>query len=152
MLARTPPAPDRGRPRLFVDRSFSIRGAGTVVTGTLTGGRIAKDDEVEILPAGVRGRVRSIQTHKRARDEAEPGSRVALNIGGIDRHQVARGDAVVRPRRWRATRTLDVWLRPVRGTARPISTRGAYTLYLGTAESDVQMRLMGASELERGGE
>src|SRR5439155_5429604 len=97
MLERTPESEDRGRPRLFADRSFSMKGAGTVITGTLTGGKLRVEEEIEILPSGVRARVRSIQTHKQRRDEATPGSRVALNLAGLDRHEVRRGDAIVRP-------------------------------------------------------
>jgi selenocysteine-specific elongation factor len=152
LLERTPPAPDRGRPRLFVDRSFSIKGAGTVVTGTLTGGRLRAGDEIEVLPAGVRGRIRSIQTHKRSRQDARPGSRAALNVAGIDRHEIARGDAIVAPGRWRATDTLDVWIRPVRALDHPIAARGAYKLYLGAAEVGVRLRLLDAGDLAPGGE
>src|SRR5690606_27197713 len=84
MLAQLPPPADYGRPRLWVDRVFSIRGAGTVVTGTLEGGRLRVDQEVEILPTGRRARIRGLQTHKRAVDEAVPGSRVAVNLVGVE--------------------------------------------------------------------
>jgi len=152
MLDATDPAPDRERPRLFVDRSFSIKGAGTVVTGTLTGGRIRLEDEVEILPSGARGRVRSIQTHKQRRSEAEPGSRVALNIAGIDRHEITRGDAVVKPGQWRQTEVLDVSIRPVRGLDHPLTSRGAYKLHLGSAEVDARVRFLDSDSLDVGRE
>ena len=142
MLDRTPESADRERPRLFVDRSFSIKGAGTVVTGTLTGGRLRVDDEIEILPRGGTGRIRSIQTHKRHRDEAQPGSRVALNIAGLDRSAIHRGDAVVRPGRWRPTSMLDVWMRPVRGIGHAVGSRGAYKLHVGSAEVDARLLLL----------
>jgi selenocysteine-specific elongation factor len=144
LLDRTPESADRDRPRLFVDRSFSIKGAGTVVTGTLAGGRLRVNDEVEILPGGGTGRIRSIQTHKRNRDEAQPGSRVALNIAGLDRSAIRRGDAVVRPGRWRPTAMLDVWMRPVRGIGHAVGTRGAYKLHVGSAEVDARLRLLDA--------
>ena len=152
MLDRTSPAPDLGRPRLYVDRSFSIKGAGTVVTGTLTGGRLGIDDEIAVLPQGSSGRVRSIQTHKRTRDEAEPGSRVALNIGGIDRHEIRRGDAIVRSRQWRTTSMLDASVRAIRGIDHTVGSRGAYKLHLGTAEVDARIRLLGAAEIKAGEE
>jgi selenocysteine-specific elongation factor len=152
LLGRIPPSPDRGRPRLWVDRAFSIKGSGTVVTGTLTGGSLGVDDEVEVLPAGARSRVRSIETHKRRRDSAEPGSRVALNLAGLERAAIARGDAIVRPGQWRATDLLDVWIRPVRDIDHAIAARGTYTLHLGSAEVDVRLRLLDIRAIEPGGE
>jgi len=152
LLERTPEASDRGRPRLFADRSFSMKGAGTVVTGTLTGGRLRVDDEVEILPAGTRARVRSIQTHKQRRDEATPGSRVALNLAGLDRHEVRRGDAIVHPGRWRATALIDVALKPVRVLDHAVTGRGAFKLYLGAAEVDARIRFIEPGSLGPRGE
>jgi selenocysteine-specific elongation factor len=151
-IDRTPQAPDRGRPRLFVDRSFTIKGAGTVVTGTLTGGRLALDNEVVVLPAGTRARIRSIQTHKSGRPEAVPTSRVALNLAGLERHQIRRGDAIVRAGQWRPTEAIDVRLRAVRSLAHPLTSRGAYKLHAGTAEVDARLRLIDAEELRAGGE
>jgi len=81
--------------RLHVDRSFTIRGAGTVVTGTLWSGTAARGDEVLILPAGTAARVRSVQVHDEPRERAEAGQRVALNLAGVARDEVARGDVVV---------------------------------------------------------
>ncbi len=152
MLDRTPPSPDLGRPRLFVDRSFSMKGAGTVVTGTLTGGPLRVDDEVEILPTGRRARVRSIQSHKQQRDGAEAGSRVALNLAGLDRAAVVRGDAIVRPGQWRATSILDVLVRPVRNLDNQISARGAFKLHIGSAETGVRIRFLEPDRLLPGGE
>ena len=152
MLDRIGPSPDRGRARLFVDRSFSIKGAGTVVTGTLTGGRLRTDDEIAILPGGGSGRIRSIQTHKRRRDEAEPGSRVALNLAGVERDEIARGDTIVKPGAWRPTTTLDVSLRAVRGLDHGVDARGAFKLHLGSAEVDARLRLLVTKELRAGEE
>ena len=152
VLEHTPEARDDDRPRMFIDRSFTMKGSGTVVTGTLTGGRIRVGDEVEVLPAGVRARVRSIQTHKVKRDEAVPGSRVALNLAGLDRHEIGRGDAIVRPGRWRPTDMLDVWMRPLRGIEHAVSSRGAFKLYLGSAEVDARVRFLEPEKLAPGGE
>ena len=81
-----------GALRLHVDRSFTIRGAGTVVTGTLWEGTAARGDEVTILPAGTPARIRSVQVHDEPRERAEAGQRVALNLAGVARDEVARGD------------------------------------------------------------
>ncbi|MFA5891301.1 MAG: selenocysteine-specific translation elongation factor [Actinomycetota bacterium] len=143
---------DAGRARVWVDRSFSIKGAGTVVTGTLTGGTLRVDDTVEVLPKGSRARIRGIQTHKAARAKASPVSRVALNLGGLDRHQIARGDAIVAPGRWRTTTTLDVRLRAVRALDHPLEARGAFKAHIGTAEVDARLAWFGIKALHAGEE
>src|SRR5690242_13325261 len=84
-----------GLARLHVDRAFTIRGAGTVVTGTLWSGRVARGDEVVLLPGGRRARVRGVQVHDQALDEAAAGQRVALNLTGVSVDEVRRGDVVV---------------------------------------------------------
>lgn len=147
MVASAPPPEDSGRPRIFLDRSFTIRGAGTVVTGTLAGGALAVGDEVEVHPAGVRARIRSLQTHQRPVQVARPVSRVAANLAGIPKTEVERGDALTRPGQWRSTDLLEGMVTPVRGLDRPVTSRGAYKLYLGSAERDVRLRLYGAAEL-----
>ncbi len=139
MLAGAAP-PDDGRVRLFVDRVFSITGAGTVVTGTLEGACLAVGDEVELQPVGGRARIRSLQTHKHKEDTACPVTRVAANLVGVDRDAVERGDALVHPGRWRPARTIDAVVRPVRGFD-AIPTRGAFKLHAGAAEADARIRL-----------
>jgi selenocysteine-specific elongation factor len=141
MVAGAPEPEDRGRPRLAVDRSFTIRGAGTVVTGTLTGGRLSVSDEVRIYPDGGIARVRSLQTHRRAVDVARPVSRVAANLAGLPRGEVERGDVLAGPGQWRPTSTLEVRLIPIRGLDHPLTGRGAYKLHAGSAERDARLRL-----------
>ena len=104
LARRTPASPDRGRPRLWIDRVFAARGSGTVVTGTLTDGAVEVDQHVVVEPAGQRARVRAIQTLGVPVDRIGPGNRVALNLAGVDRHELTRGDVVVTLGRWRATR------------------------------------------------
>ena len=146
------PAPEEGdRPRQFVDRVFSIAGAGTVVTGTLTGGRLATGDEVELFPSGVRARIRSLQTHKRRIDTARPVSRVAANLAGTERSRIERGDVLGRPGDWRPTDVIEARIRPVRGLSHPLSPRGAFTLHAGAAERSARIRLYGASSVSEDG-
>jgi selenocysteine-specific elongation factor len=152
MVAAAPSPEDRGRPRIDIDRSFTIRGAGTVVTGTLTGGTLTVGDEVVVHPDGVTARIRSLQTHRRPVEVAEPVSRVAANLAATSREEVVRGDVLARPGQWRPTSTIEVRLRPVRSLERPITSRGAFKLYAGSAERDARLRLYGAGELPRGGE
>src|SRR5919106_2264695 len=143
MVAEAPAPQDRGRPRIDIDRSFTIRGAGTVVTGTLTGGTLRVGNEVVVLPEGRTARIRSLQTHRRTVEVAEPVSRVAANLASTSREEVVRGDVLVRPGQWRPTSVVEARLRPVRSMDRPLSTRGAFKLYAGSAERDARLRLYG---------
>ena len=152
MIAAAPPPEDEARPRIHIDRSFTIRGAGTVVTGTLTGGPLAVGDEVRIYPSGPAARIRSLQTHKRAVRVARPVSRVAANLAGIPKHEVERGDVLSHAGRWRPTSVIEGKVLPVRGLEHPLTSRGAYKLYIGTAERDARLRLYGGSELRPGRE
>jgi selenocysteine-specific elongation factor len=140
LVASAPPPEQDGRPRQFVDRVFSIRGAGTVVTGTLTGGPLQVGDEIEVYPVGARARIRGLQTHKRTIGTARPVSRVATNLVGVEREQLERGDVVGVPRQWRPTAVFEARVTPVRGLEHPLSARGAYKLYAGSAERDARIR------------
>jgi selenocysteine-specific elongation factor len=142
LLAHVPEASDIGRPRLFVDRSFTIAGAGTVVTGTLAGGRLRVGDEIEIAPRGLRARIRSLQTHKQSVDEARPGSRVAANLVGLERSDIARGDALVRPGQWQITQTVAARLIAAPDMHHPLTARGAYELFLGTSDFRCRVKLL----------
>ncbi|MGZ8641980.1 MAG: selenocysteine-specific translation elongation factor [Actinomycetota bacterium] len=140
------------RARLHIDRVFTIKGAGTVVTGTLAGECIRVADEVELYPAGVRARIRSLQTHKQAEARACPVSRVAANLVGVERDRLGRGDVLAIPGTWRPTRVFEARLRPVRGLTRAVTARGAFKLHVGTAEVDARLRLYGTTKLEAGDE
>ncbi len=152
MLGAASPPESGGRPRQFIDRVFSIRGAGTVVTGTLTGGSLSVGDEAEVLPAGHRARIRGLQTHKHALQRADPVSRVAINLAGTTKEEIERGDVLTVPGQWRATRVVEVRLRPVRGLDHSLTPRGAYKLYAGSAEREARLRLYGSGELGPGQE
>ena len=102
-----------GPARLYVDRVFTLRGIGTVVTGTLWSGSIAAGDRLRAEPAGLDVRVRSVQVHDQEVDRAEAGRRVALNLPGVERHQLRRGDALVTPNAFARSYRLDVRLEPL---------------------------------------
>ncbi len=144
--------PERERTRLFVDRVFTITGAGTVVTGTLTGDCLSAGDDVELLPRGERARVRSLQTHKRKEERACPVARVAANLVGTGRAELERGDVLGVPGGWRPTSTFEAVVRPVRGLAGPLTARGAYKVYAGAAEVDARVRFLEPARLEPDGE
>jgi selenocysteine-specific elongation factor len=129
-----------GRIRQHIDRVFPIRGAGTVVTGTLTGGPLEVGQEVEIHPTGRRARIRGLQTHKRAIRIARPVSRVATNLVGVDREQLERGDVLSPPQQWRPTALFEARIRPIRGLDHSLTPRGAYKLYAGSAEREASIR------------
>jgi selenocysteine-specific elongation factor len=151
-LDRLPEPPDRGRPRLPVDRVFTMRGSGTVVTGTLSGGSLRADGEAELLPAGRRARVRGLQGHGRPLGEATPARRVAVNQAGVATDEVARGDVLVLPGQWAATRVADVRLRCLAGAPGPLRPRGAYLVYAGTAETAARLQPLDAAEVPPGGD
>jgi selenocysteine-specific elongation factor len=110
VVAGTPGAVDRDRPRLWIDRSFPMRGAGTVITGTLTGGPLSVGDELVVEPGNHRVRVRGLQSHYQTLDRAEPGCRLAVNLTGIAHHEAIRGQALVRPGQWHMTTVFDASL------------------------------------------
>lgn len=135
--------PDSSRPRLWIDRSFAVPGAGTVVTGSLTHGSLAVGDEVAIEPTGLAARIRGIQ---RAGDDAArigPGQRCALNLAGIERDEVGRGDAVVVRGTWWHTTVLDASLTTMQSLGHDVTSRGDWVLHVGTAEVRPRIRLRG---------
>jgi selenocysteine-specific elongation factor len=139
MLASAPLAADAGRPRLWVDRVFAAKGAGTVVTGTLAGGCLQLDAEVLVLPGRHRARLRKIESHHRELAEAAPGSRVALNLAGVEHTALHRGAALVLAGQWTQTQVVDVALAALPGAA---FGRGAYKAYAGSGEYDVRLRVL----------
>jgi selenocysteine-specific elongation factor len=137
VLEAAPEPADRGRPRLWVDRSFSVRGAGTVVTGTLAGGRLQVGDELDVLPGGERGRIRGLQALKSVVGEAPPGSRVAVNLSGLERTEVVRGDAVGLAGQWLAVSELDARIRALPG--HELGKRGSWHLHVGSGRRQARI-------------
>jgi selenocysteine-specific elongation factor len=140
-VLRTAPAPrDGGRPRVWVDRVFAAKGAGTVVTGTLTGGSLTRDQEMTIEPGRRPVRIRRIESHGEQLDRVLPGSRVALNLAGVDHAAVKRGMAIVSPDRWAVVDTVDVALRLLPGRSLP--RRGTVHAHVGSGEQLARLRLL----------
>ncbi|MBP8210388.1 MAG: selenocysteine-specific translation elongation factor [Ilumatobacteraceae bacterium] len=149
LVATTPAAIDRGRPRLWIDRVFAAKGSGTVITGTLTGGTVRTDDQLHA--GGHPVRVRSVQSHGDRHDSIGPGNRVALNLVGVDHTDLHRGDAVVTPAQWRPTRRFDAGLTVLASLAHVVSRRGAYAAYIGSGEFPVKLRVLGSESIRPGG-
>ncbi len=150
VLQETAPRPDLGRPRLPIDRVFSIAGYGTVVTGTLTDGRLKTGDEVQVLPSGKQGRIRGLQTHKQKEETAHPGSRTAVNISGLAVEEIARGEVVVTPNHYLATRRIDAFFRHLPDASTPLKQGTEVKFFTGTSEAITTLRLLGAESLKPG--
>ncbi len=149
MAMRIPGRPANGLLRLPVDRSFTMRGFGTVVTGTLTSGSLRKDQEVELIPGGSRARVRGIQVHGRTAEFAVAGQRTAVNLQGLDLAQVERGHVITLPGQFRATQLLDVRLNLLLG-AQPLKHLVKVRFHEGTSEILARVSLMGRDILQPG--
>lgn len=149
-LDQIPEPVDRGRPRVALDRVFSVRGSGTVVTGTLTGGTLSSDLEAVLLPVGRRVRIRALQSHGRPVASADPARRLAVNLAGVATDQVARGNVLALPQQWATTRTVDCRLRCLAGAPAPLRARGAYLLYAGAAETAARLQPLDAYEVRPG--
>ncbi|MCL4820320.1 MAG: selenocysteine-specific translation elongation factor [Vicinamibacteria bacterium] len=126
--------------RLPIDRVFTLHGFGTVVTGTLVSGALALGDEVEVLPAGRRARVRGLHVHGRSRDAVGAGNRAAVNLAGVEVADLARGDVICHPGRLRASSVLDVRLELLPG-ARQLADRARVRVHAASAEVLARVRL-----------
>ena len=152
LLQQKPTRLDLNRPRLPIDRVFSMSGFGTIVTGTLLDGQLALGDEVEVLPSGQKGRVRGLQTHKRKEERAIPGSRTAVNISGVDTDTIQRGEVVVHPGQYQATRRVDARVRLLKDVSSPLKHNSEVKVFVGASEAIASLRLLGTEELHPGEE
>ena len=135
--------------RLPIDRVFSMKGFGTVVTGTLISGTVRKEQELEVHPGGKRLRVRDVQVHGAAADEAIAGQRTALNLAGVETSELARGMMLTPPQMFRPTRRVSVSLDLLR-SAKPLRDRARVHFHVYTAETVAEVSLLGAKQLEPG--
>jgi selenocysteine-specific elongation factor len=138
---------DRNRPRLWIDRSFSSRGAGTVVTGTLIDGPLASNSELTIVRTRQRVRVREIQQHEKSTTQLAPGHRCALNLVGVSHSEVSRGDALVIEDQWLPSAMFDASLTIVPSLQHRVTRRGSYSIYIGSGEFMAKIRLIRTREL-----
>ncbi len=152
VLAGANAVASRGRARLPVDRVFAVSGFGTVVTGTLNGDVLEIGQEVEILPDGIRGRIRGLQTHGERVERAIPGSRVAVNVSGIDRDQVQRGDLLSIPDWVEPTPMLDARLRLTPTAPRSLVQNDPVDFFVGSSERSAYVTLLDAEEIQPGEE
>ena len=151
LLESTPARADRRRPRLPVDRVFTISGFGTVVTGTLVDGSLKVGEEVELQPSGRRVRVRGLQQHGHTVDVAQPGSRVAANLAGVEKDDLDRGEVLARPGTVLGVRRVDASVRVLRDSPRALRHGAQVLLHTGTSEVSGRAIVLGGDEIEPGG-
>jgi selenocysteine-specific elongation factor len=136
--------------RLPIDRVFTMKGFGTVITGTLHSGSISQDQEVEILPRSIKTRVRGIQSHGKAAQRAVAGQRTAVNLQGVEKDQLHRGDTIVTRGFFAPTRTIDASLSLLPSSTRLLKTGTRIRFYNTTQEAIGRITLLGTNELKPG--
>ncbi|HUJ18594.1 MAG TPA: selenocysteine-specific translation elongation factor, partial [Nitrospirota bacterium] len=146
------PKSSNGILRLPIDRVFTMKGFGTVITGTLLSGVISTEQEVEVLPRSIRTRVRGIQSHNQAVQRAVAGQRTAVNLQGVEKDQLSRGDTIVSAGFFQATRTLDAKLELLQQAPRGLKTGSRIRFYNTTQEALGRLTVLGSSELAPGQE
>jgi len=150
-LARAVPARSTDQtPRLPIDRVFTVRGFGTVVTGTLASGRLAVEDKVEVYPRGVASRVRGLQVHGRPVESAAAGQRTAVNLQGVERAAIERGDVVAAPGALVPTLLADATVELLADAPRPLKGRDRVRFHVGTQEVMARILLVDRQQLEPG--
>jgi selenocysteine-specific elongation factor len=149
-LRQAPGRFDRGRPRLSVDRAFTLTGFGTVVTGTLIDGSLRTGQEIELLPSGIRTRIRVLHVHGARVEEAPPGTRVAVNLAGIPLEQVHRGDLLAIPGQFTPGHRLDLRLHLLASAPASLRQNDPVDLFAGAAETGAYVSLLDREELAPG--
>lgn len=150
LLLSAEPRKDTGRPRLFIDRAFTITGSGTVVTGTLIDGSLSVGQDVEIVPSGLIARLRGLQTHKTKVETAVPGSRVAANLVGVATDQLQRGYVLTNPGWLSPTRRVDVRLTLLANLRYPLKHGAMVSFFVGAAEVLTKVHLLEKEEIAPG--
>ncbi|MBT4342250.1 MAG: selenocysteine-specific translation elongation factor [Chloroflexi bacterium] len=150
LISELPDHENTGNPRLPVDRSFTITGFGAVVTGTLADGSLKTGQEVEILPSGLKARIRSLQVHEESLDQVGPGTRLAVNLSGIDHADILRGDLLTSAGWLEPSTAFDATFRVVRDAPRPVRHNHKVTLFAGTREVPATIRVLEGTEITPG--
>jgi len=131
--------------RLPIDRAFSMKGFGSVVTGTLISGKITEGDELELLPSKVNVRVRGLQVHNKSVHEAHAGQRTAVNLAGVDTAQIERGMVLAPPNRLLPAQVIDVWIDVLPNASRAVRSRSRVRFHIGAAEVLGRVRVLETS-------
>lgn len=151
-LIGIPKRKDLGKPRLPVDRVFTLTGFGTVVTGTLLDGGFKIGDEIVCLPGGKTGRIRGLQNHHHKLQKIDPGFRAAVNIVNLNHQDVVRGDVIAHPGDYKPTNLLDAHFRLLEDSLYPVKHNLQVKLFIGASETTARLRLLGSQGLKPGEE
>ena len=151
LLAKERTRPNTGRPRLPIDRVFTVAGFGTVVTGTLIDGELRLGQELEVQPGALHTRVRGLQSHRKKLDTIPAGTRTAVNLGGLAVEDLRRGQVLTAPGSLKPTRAVDARLRLIRD-ARPVRHNAEVSFHTGAAETLGKLSLLDRDELRPGEE
>lgn len=150
MLVDCPPKKDIGKARLPIDRVFTLKGFGTIVTGTLIDGQLSLGQQIEILPAKKQARIRGIQNHKKKVETAYPGNRTALNLVGLDANEILRGDVLANPGEYNPSTRIDAKIEMLANASGKIKHNDRLKCFLGSAESMARIRVLGKNEINPG--
>ncbi|MGD9934033.1 MAG: selenocysteine-specific translation elongation factor [Dehalococcoidia bacterium] len=151
-LESRPTKRDLGRPRLPIDRAFTVQGFGTVVTGTLVDGALVVGQEVELQPGGRKARVRGLQRHRTKVQRLEPGTRAAVNISGVHAEDVTRGMVLAAPGVVAPVRAVDVRFRATRLLEHPLAHDAGVTFLSATSETEARIRFLETESVAAGEE
>jgi selenocysteine-specific elongation factor len=135
---------------LFIDRVFSLKGSGTVVTGTLEGGNLEAASSLIVARTGTAVRIREIQTHGSVVAVAQSGSRCAINLSGIDADELQRGDALVRENDWHMSNVFDARIKVLPALQHALTHRGSFTLHVGTRSQSATVRVLQTDTIDPG--
>ena len=152
LVAAASPRRDAGLPRLPIDRVFTMSGFGTVVTGTLVDGVIGVGDEMEVMPAGRKVRIRGLQRHNVKVESVGPGNRVAANLSGVEKNDLARGDVLAAPQSVQPSRRIDAKVRVLGSAPQPLRHGAQMLLHSGTAEVPARVIVLDGDSIAPGAE
>ncbi len=150
MIKKIQPQRDLGKPRIYIDRVFTIAGRGTVITGTLINGSFSLGEEVKILPKEETARIRELQSHKKKRERSEPGTRVALNLAGVEKTLVSRGDVVVKKDQGTTSTILNTLVDMISTQKFPLKHNSQVLFIIGTTEVLAKAILLDETQLKPG--
>jgi selenocysteine-specific elongation factor len=145
------PQKDIGKPRMYIDRVFTMAGRGTVVTGTLRDGSFQLGEEIEILPRKISARIRELQTHKKFQDRVMPGTRVAMNLAGVEKEKIQRGDVIARLNQDQVIHSFTAKVDVVSSVTHPVKHNASLLLILGTTELLARARILDKDQIPPAG-
>jgi selenocysteine-specific elongation factor len=152
LIIQLQPRKDLGKPRVYIDRVFTVAGMGTVVTGTLMDGSLYLGEEIEILPQKIKAKIRNLQSHKKDREKILPGTRVAINLSGIEKEEVMRGNVIAKPEQDISISIFEAKIFSIPHTNFTIKNNSELLVILGTTEVLAKAIILDKEEIPPGNE